>query len=115
VALGPYLRGEVPLPGRIVYCDMGLQTSAYREDRIVQMRRVKVVAGEEARRGHPIVRAYRWQSTEPTPVEGRGDTSFEELRSAITSYLRFERAEMIEIDNLAPEDFERLRALGYID
>lgn len=115
VALGPYLRGEVPLQPRIVYCDMGLQTSAYREDRIVQVRRVAVVGGEPARRGHPIVRAYRWQGTEPSPVEGRGDPSFEELRAAITSYLRFDRAAMIEIDNLAPEDFERLRALGYID
>jgi hypothetical protein len=61
------------------------------------------------------MRAYRWQGTQPSPVEGRGDGPFEELRSAITAYLRFDRAAMIEIENLAPEDFERLRALGYID
>jgi arylsulfatase A-like enzyme len=116
VALGPYLRGgEARLPSRIVYCDMGLQTSAYREDRIVQMRRVEVVGGQVARRGHLIVRDYHWKGTEPSPIEGGGGPAFEELRSALTSYLRFDRASMIEIENLGPEDFERLRALGYID
>ena len=38
VALGPVLRGERELPDRLVYCDIGLELSAYHSDGFVRVK-----------------------------------------------------------------------------
>jgi arylsulfatase A-like enzyme len=112
VALGPYLRGEGPLPVRVVYCDMGLQTSAYLS---LSGRLVQVHNAGPASKGQPIARGYHWDGSRSLPTEGRGDPGFEKLRFELSAYLRRDRVAMSEVENLAPADLERLRALGYID
>jgi hypothetical protein len=113
VALGPALRGEVPFPERVVYCDMGLEASAYAGGRLVQVRPA-LPPGSRVRGPRPVGRAYDWTAGEAVPSDGRGEPGYERLKRSLESYLKRGEA-LVQAEDLTPDTVERLRALGYVD
>jgi arylsulfatase A-like enzyme len=113
VALGPVLRGESPPPSeRFVYCDMGNEVSAYRDDHFLRIRD----AGGAWARGtrHPddipsppsLRHAWRpGESWSPT-------TGPEQLDESVRAYV-LDAEKMSYLWELPPERQATLRAMGY--
>jgi arylsulfatase len=104
IALGPYLRSRKPIPGRMLFCDVGFEASGYVGGAFVRGRRI-------GNSGLSEFTEFRWsggQRWESKPVR-------DENRRALEEYLK-RRTELTRIpDPLSPADRERLRALGYVD
>ncbi len=113
LSLVPALDRGAPLPPRLVFCDIGVEVSAYAADRYTRVR-----GGEHLRPAHPARRAeivrresetYRRRPDggwEPGPVDP-------EQEQAIEAYARHSvpKAAAREPD---ADERERLRALGYL-
>lgn len=101
IALGPVLRGKAPLDERIVYCDMGLEASAYGQGALVQA-------------GRSYSARLRWGGSR-AHVAGDGESAIHErLSRALASYTQT-GVPMARIEQAAPLEIERLRALGYVE
>jgi len=108
-ALGPVLRGERALPDRFVYCDNGVELSAYRGDRFLRIDGMRATwdGKQPASRSAAV---YRWPPRGGwTPTDAR-----EDLPDAPWAYAT--HATRMEIaENWDPTGVDRLRALGYLD
>lgn len=113
IALGPWLRGEEPMPDRIVYCDDGWNLSAYGPGRFV---RVFDIGGawptDDSSAKAPMAPSWaeftwlpegRWVASSPSEYQ---------LREQIRSYFR-DAVPMIEAEADSAALKSMLRALGY--
>lgn len=109
VALGPVLRGERALPERYVYCDRGVELTAYRGDRFLRIDGMITAWQEGADPPSRRATVYTW----PRRGGWRRAGAEEPLPDAAWSYAT--RAVPMEIaDSLDRTGRERLRALGYL-
>ena len=124
VALGPILRGQVPVPARAVFCDIGYEVGTYGADEFMLAAtpeqkswtlevfyqqggaaRAGAVAGAERL---TVAQTFRWDggqtwtARDPEP----------ELAKRLASYLAGSNA-IGDAVPLSPADRERLRSLGY--
>jgi arylsulfatase len=119
LALGPWLRGEVPSPDRVVYCDIGSELAAYDGDAFLRLDRLEGAWGSGGiGRGSepPVWVVYTWSDDGawrplPTP-EGLGHPIRRRF-SEIDAYAR--QAVPMTRAAIDPADAERLRALGYLE
>ncbi len=114
-ALGPVARGEVDLPDRFLYCDIGTQIGAYDDDGFVY---AAGLASPWRKPGTPDPRTakirgerYRWAPGGPWRAEDAGPFR---LPPEIARYVG-EAVEMVPVDKPDAELQEQLRALGYAD
>jgi arylsulfatase A-like enzyme len=106
VALGPYLRGDEPLPERPLFCDVGNDLAVYSGDRFYRRWRPK---------GQPNARSFAgtfrwspgvpWQRVSDDPA----------LRKAALRYEEERRAPRPLGEALTVAEREHLRALGYLE
>ena len=113
IALGPVLRGDLPLPDRLVYCDAGFGLSAYGPGGFVRARDIQTAwnSGEadHAAEKAPRWAEYRWTPGEPWQVVD----SIEEIsKETIRSYFR-QAIPMVETKEFSEWRAKQLRALGY--
>jgi arylsulfatase A-like enzyme len=106
VALGPYLRGESPLPERPLFCDVGHDLAVYSGDRYYRRWRPK---------GRPNVRSFagtfRWSPGVPSQRVSDDPA----LRKAALRYEEERREPRALGEALTPTEREHLRALGYLE
>jgi arylsulfatase len=115
IALGPIIRGDSPLPDRLVYCDEGFDLSAYGPGGFVRVGGILAAwdSGETNRLPMmaPHWAAYRWAPGEDWEAVDEIDTS---SKTVIRSYFR-QAIPMVETVEPSPLRVERLRALGYVE
>jgi arylsulfatase A-like enzyme len=115
IALGPIIRGDSPLPDRLVYCDEGSDLSAYGPGGFVRVGDILAAwnSGETNRLPMMAPRwaAYRWAPGEDWQAVDEIDTS---SKTTIRSYFR-QAIPMVETQEPSPLRVERLRALGYAE
>ena len=113
VALGPVLRGEAPVPTeRFVYCDMGNDVSAYRDDRFLQIAGVASAWNRGTARRNDIPDP-QWEPYDWPPGETWRRRSPEgPLDESVRSYVLYAE-EMLYLWELPAERQEALRAMGY--
>jgi arylsulfatase A-like enzyme len=115
IALGPVLRGDSPLPDRLVYCDEGFDLSAYGPGGFVRVGDILAAwnSGETNRLPMMAPRwaAYRWAPGENWQAVDEIDAS---SKTVIRSYFR-QAIPMVETQEPSPLRVERLRALGYAE
>jgi arylsulfatase len=113
IALGPVLRGDSPLPDRLVYCDEGLELSAYGPGGFVRVGDIiEVWNADEA--DPPAVMAPGWAEYRWTPgehwqiVDSIEGISKETIRSYFSQAIP-----MVDAEERSESRSEMLRALGY--
>jgi hypothetical protein len=115
IALGPIIRGDSPLPDRLVYCDEGFDLSAYGSGGFVRVGDILAAwnSGETNRLPMMAPRwaAYRWVPGENWQAVDEIDAS---SKKAIRSYFR-QAIPMVEAEEPSGLRVERLRALGYAE
>ena len=113
IALGPVLRGDSPLPDRLVYCDEGPDLSAYGPGGFVRVSGI-LAAWNSDEVDHPARMAPRWTEYRWTPGEPwQVVDSVEGIsKETIRSYFR-EAIPMVDAVELTESRAEMLRALGY--
>jgi hypothetical protein len=113
IALGPVLRGDSPLPDRLVYCDAGFGLSAYGPGGFVRARGIQT-AWNSGEVDHAAERAPRWAEYRWTPGEPwQVVDSIEEIsKETIRSYFR-QAIPMVETKEFSEWRAKQLRALGY--
>jgi arylsulfatase A-like enzyme len=113
IALGPVLRGESPLPDRLVYCDAGWGLSAYGPGGFVRVRGIQS-AWNSGDVDHPARMTPRWTEYSWSPGEDwQVVDSIEEIsKETIRSYFR-QAIPMVEIQEFSEPRKKMLRALGY--
>jgi hypothetical protein len=113
--LGPIIRGDSPLPDRLVYCDEGSDLSAYGPGGFVRVGDILAAwnSGETNRLPMMAPRwaAYRWVPGENWQAVDEIDAS---SKKAIRSYFR-QAIPMVEAEEPSGLRVERLRALGYAE
>jgi len=115
IALGPIVRGDLPMPDRLVYCDEGSDLSAYGPDGFVRVGEI-VAAWNSGETGRlpltsPYWAAYRWTpGADWLPVDAIDADS----KQAIRSYFR-QAVPMVEAKKPSRLRIKRLRALGYAE
>jgi arylsulfatase A-like enzyme len=116
VDLGPYLREGRPLPERTVYCDLGPEVGAYRDDGFVRVLGTLApwqrADGDEVTANEPSGLRFAWHGDGSwdlaPPADGDGALSAE-IRRYVDDAVPMQRA--------APrreEERLQLRALGYV-
>jgi arylsulfatase len=113
IALGPVLRGDSPLPDRLVYCDAGFGLSAYGPGGFVRVRGIRAAwnlgEADHAAAWAPRWAEYRWTPGEPWQIVD----SIEEIsKETIRSYFR-QAIPMVEKQGYSESRAKMLRALGY--
>jgi arylsulfatase len=113
IALGPVLRGDAPLPDRLVYCDAGFGLSAYGPGGFVRVGGT-LAAWHFGDVNHPARMAprwaeYRWPSGEPWQIV---DSVEGISKETIRSYFRH-AIPMVDLPQRSESRLEMLRALGY--
>ena len=112
VALASVLRGQTPLPARLVYCDSGAELSAYGGEGFMRVGAAdaawKVRGGGEAAPPYWVRYAWRADGSWAPEREGGG------LADEVEQYLR-EALPMATTAPLGSDEVERLRALGYVE
>jgi arylsulfatase len=111
ISLGPSLRSGEPIPDRVVYCDNGVDLSAYGRDGFVRIIDVGGAWRGEARDLPPMAPRwfpYAWQTGSSWYRESR----FALAKEPIRSYFR-QAVPMVEAEPLSRALIEMLRALGY--
>jgi arylsulfatase A-like enzyme len=114
LALGPFLRGEKPIPKRLVYCDIGAELSAYGGDGFVRVLDVRGAWESEGDAGGhgvaPFWARYTWNADGSWALERVGGGLDDEIRGYLRKAIPMAKAQS------AGRDFvERLRALGYTE
>lgn len=113
IALGPVLRGDSPLPDRLVYCDAGFGLSAYGPGGFVRVHGI-LAAWNSGKEKHtaklaPRWAEYRWEAGE----DWESVASFEEAsKQTIRSYFKH-AIPMVDSRDPSESRAEMLRALGY--
>jgi len=115
VALGPIIRGDSPLAGRLVYCDQGSDLSAYGRGGFVRVGDI-LAAWNSSEMNRPAVMAPRWAAYRWVPGEDwqAVDEIDANSKKAIRSYFR-QAIPMVEAEEPSQLRVERLRALGYAE
>jgi arylsulfatase A-like enzyme len=113
IALGPVLRGDSPLPDRLVYCDQGFDLSAYSPGGFVRVSGI-LAAWNSDDMDHPARMAPRWTEFSWSPGEDWQvvDSIKEIPKETIRSYFR-QAIPMVKIPELSEPRKKMLRALGY--
>jgi arylsulfatase A-like enzyme len=113
IALGPVLRGDSPLPDRLVYCDEGFDLSAYGSGGFVRVGGIQA-AWDWSEPGQPEAMAPRWFEYRWTPGEDwQAADSIEGIsKDTIRSYFR-QAVPMVAVEEPSESRAERLRTLGY--
>jgi arylsulfatase len=113
IALGPVLRGDSPLPDRLVYCDEGSDLSAYGPGGFVRVSGI-LAAWNSGEVDHPARMAPRWAEYRWTPGEPWRivDSIEESSKETIRSYFR-QAIPMVDAVERTESRAEMLRALGY--
>lgn len=104
VALGPALRGESTVPHRTLFCDVGVEVGAYRDDLYLRARLGSSLG--DIRKG--TWTGYRWRA-DGLAVASEAD----ELRSELERYASVQTP-TADAEALSAEQAARLRALGYL-
>jgi arylsulfatase len=114
VALGPVLRGDTPLPDRLVYCDEGFDLSAYGSDGFVRVSGLLAAWNSDGAGRWPKIPAGSWRQYSWTPGEDwRIVDSNEEIpKETIRSYFK-QAIPMVDTPERAESRTKMLRALGY--
>jgi hypothetical protein len=115
IALGPIIRGDSPLPDRLVYCDQGSELSAYGRDSFVRVGEI-LAAWNSSEMNRPTIMAPRWAEYRWAPGEDWQivDSIDEISKEQIRSYFR-QAIPMVEAEKPSQLRVERLRALGYAE
>jgi hypothetical protein len=115
IALGPIVRGDSPLPDRLVYCDEGFDLSAYATGGFVRVSNILAAWDSSVTNPMPAMAprwvVYRWDSADDWQVVDSIDGISKER---IRSYFR----KAIPIVKAPPPSamrIERLRALGHVE
>jgi arylsulfatase A-like enzyme len=118
VALGPWLRGEVPPPDRVVYCDIGSELSAYRDDAFL---RIDGLGGawpgdDGDPDDEPQWLVYAWaEDGRFTPLPA-GKALHHPLRKRFAQVKAYSHSAVPMLHSpLDSATEQRLRALGYLD
>ena len=113
IALGPLLRGDSPLPDRLVYCDEGFDLSAYGPGGFVRVDGI-LAAWKSDDADHPTSLTprwveYRWMSD----GDWQAVDSIEGIsKETVRSYFR-KAIPMVDTLERSEEREKKLRALGY--
>lgn len=120
LALAPFLASSQPIPERVLFCDIGRETSAYAGDTFLRIRGSPKLwgdwaAGRSDAPGEPpesllVVDAYRRQSPEDGWTEVEPEAR---LLEAAKAYL-MKAVPIVQVAEPTEEDKARLRALGYL-
>jgi hypothetical protein len=110
LALAPSLRAGRALPLRTVYCDIGSEVSAYRDDSVLRALGVlgAWAPGADPERVRPIWHSYTWRADGSWERVPEVDVPTEEVRHYLGRAFPLVRSEV------EPERVEELRALGYV-
>jgi arylsulfatase len=118
VALGPWLRNEAPPPDRVVYCDIGSELSAYRDDAFLRIDGLRGAwPGDDGDSdGESQWLVYTWSKDGHFTPLPRGKGLEHPLHERFAQVNAYSRSAIPMLHSpLDPATEQRLRALGYLD